>query len=251
MLTSNGRLARVFVRALVLSAAMLCLIGARAANATEVLGRVAGYEHLRNPVWAEAKRAERHGYSFREPISTVPAQLRKLFPMISKEICIVASSDAGSGPGKAVVVQIAGGRTTPVTLVVAPGTELRFKNSDPFDHRLYGVGFDGLPASTIAKGADRRWTVKDRGAFEIRDELSPSIRSWVVSLPGTVATAFPAADGSFSISIDEPGLYTLQAYFSGKPVGSPLPVSVARRNVDVRARPLVLATQPPKEGKSP
>jgi hypothetical protein len=136
-------------------------------------------------------------------------------------------------------------------LLDATGTELRFKNSDPFDHRLYGVGFEGLPASTIAKGADRRWSVKDRGSFEIRDELSPSVRSWIVSQPGTVATAFPAADGTFSISIDEPGLYTLQAYFSGKPVGSPLPVSVARRNLDLRARPLVLATQPPKEGKSP
>jgi hypothetical protein len=85
----------------------------------------------------------------------------------------------------------------------------------------------------------------------VRDELSPSVRAWIVAEPGVVATAFPTSDGSFELSIDVPGLYTLQAYFSGKPIGAALPFSVARKTVDLSRRPLVLATQPPKEDKNP
>jgi len=144
------------------------------AHATDIKGRVVGYEHLRNPVWMAAKDPERHGYSFREPVTTVPAAMRKLFPQVSKEVCVVALAASPKGPGKPVSVRVSGGRTTPVTLVVAPGTEIRFKNADPFEHRLYGVGLTTLPASSTAKGAIRRWTPQEAGRYELRDELAPS-----------------------------------------------------------------------------
>jgi hypothetical protein len=136
-------------------------------------------------------------------------------------------------------------------LVVAPGTELRFRNGDPFDHRLYGVGFTTLAPSTTAKGATRRWTAQAAGRYEVRDELSPSVLMWVIAEPGVVATAFPSSDGRFALTIDEPGQYTLQAYFAGEPVGRPLAVVVDKRDVDVSARPLVLATKPPVEDNTP
>jgi hypothetical protein len=221
------------------------------AGAADVKGRVTGYEHLRNPVWMAARDPERHGYSFREPVTTVPAAMRKLFPQVSKEITIVALASDAKGPGKAVSLRISGGRTTPVTLVITPGTELRFKNADPFDHRLYAVGLATFPVSNTAKGAVRRWTPQEVGRYEVRDELAPSLSTWVVTEPKVVASALPAPDGRFTLSIEEAGQYTLQAYFAGEAVGRPLPVTVERRDVDLSSRPLVLASKPPVEDSNP
>ncbi|MEO8183478.1 MAG: hypothetical protein ABI895_31985 [Deltaproteobacteria bacterium] len=221
------------------------------AAATNIRGRLVGFEHLRNPIWVAAKDPDHHGYSFREPVTTVPAGMRKLFPAISKEICIVALGTGTVGTAKPVSVRVSGGRTTPVTLVVVPGTELRFKNSDPFDHRLYGVGFTTLAPSTMSKGATRRWTALQAGRYEIRDELAPSLDMWVVAEPAVAATAFPTSDGRFTLNVDEPGPYTVQAYFAGETVGKPLAVMVERRDVDVSSRPLVLAIKAPVEDNNP
>lgn len=220
------------------------------AAATNIRGRLVGFEHLRNPIWVAAKDPDHHGYSFREPVTTVPAGMRKLFPAISKEICIVALG-TGAGAAKPVSVRVSGGRTTPVTLVVAPGTELRFKNSDPFEHRLYGVGFNTLAPSTMSKGATRRWTALEAGRYEIRDELSPSLDMWVVAEPTVAASTFPTSDGHFTLSVDGPGPYTVQAYFAGELVGKPMAVVVERRDVDVSGRPLVLASKAPVEDNNP
>jgi hypothetical protein len=221
------------------------------ADAAGIRGRLVGFEHLRNPVWVAAKSPDRHGYSFREPVTTVPAGLRKLFPLISKEVCVVALGTGAAGTPKAVSVRVSGGRTTPVTLVVAPGTELRFKNSDPFDHRLFGVGLATFPASTTAKGATRRWTPQEPGRYELQDELSPSLGMWVIAEAGLAASTFPSADGRFNLNVDQPGQYTVQAYFAGEPVGRPLSVTVEKRDVDVSSRPLVLAIKAPVEDNNP
>jgi plastocyanin len=234
----------------VLASAVLAGLAHRAA-AANIRGRLVGFEHLRNPVWAAAKDPDRHGYSFREPVTTVPAGMRKLFPTISKEICIVALATGTVGSPKPVSVRVSGGRTTPVTLVIVPGTELRFKNADPFDHRLFGVGFTTFSASTMAKGATRRWTPTEAGRYEIKDELSPSLSMWVVAEPTVAATAFPTAEGRFSLQVDDPGQYMLQAYFAGEAVGRPLAVVVEKRDIDVSGRPLVLATKAPVEDNNP
>jgi hypothetical protein len=231
-------------------AGLACVLSGQPADATNIRGRLVGFEHLRNPIWAAAKDPDHHGYSFREPVTTVPAGMRKLFPMISKELCIVALG-TGTVAAKPVTVRVSGGRTTPVTLVVVPGTELRFKNSDPFDHRLYGVGFSTLAPSTMTKGATRRWTALEAGRYEIRDELAPSLSMWVVAEPNVAAAAFPSSDGRFTLNVDDPGQYTVQAYFAGEAVGKPLSVVVERRDVDVSGRPLVLATKAPVEDNNP
>lgn len=232
-----------------LVALLLALLGGGVAEAADVKGVLSGFEHLRNPVWAEARLPENHGYSFREPVTTVPARLRQLFPLVSKEICVVALADDGREP-KPVSVRVSGGRTTPVTLVVPPGTELRFKNSDPFEHRLYVVGSTVFPAAGMASGAVRKWTVQSPGAYEIRDELSPSLRTWVIAEPRVAAVAYPSNDGRFTIELDRPGQYTLQAYFAGAPVGPSRTVVSTGRNIDLSASPIVLATQPPREAEA-
>lgn len=211
---------------------------ARAAN---VRGKVAGQQLLVNPVWGQARKPDEHGYSFREAVPTVRAEFRKLFPHIPKELCIAA---IGLTPQAAhpVLVRLGGGRTTPVTLVVPPKTELQIKNTDPFTHRLYAVGDKAFTAADTVKGGIRKWSVPDARVYEIRDESAPSLRSWVVGEPNVAAIAYPSMSGDFILTLAEPGAYKLQAFFCGKKVGPEVPVDVAARDIAL-GQPIVVATK--------
>jgi hypothetical protein len=205
------------------------------AAAAKVKGSVTGWELLVNPVWEEARDASRHGYSFREPVPTVGARYRKLFPFIPKELCVAALSSTPQKPNKPILVRVGGGRTTPVTIVVPPGTTLQFQNTDPFKHRLYGVGIPTFSAADTIRGASREWSVPGPGTFEIRDELAPSLRMWVVGEPKVAAIAYPSMKGDFLLTIPDPGDYTIQAFFSGKKIGDPQPVTITARDVQLKA----------------
>lgn len=214
------------------------------ASAQRIQGRIAGFEHLENPVWAEAKDPKARGYSFRELVPTVPAKFRKLFPHIPKEVCLAALADQPQPPSKPVLIRVGGGRTTPVTIVVTPGTRLIFQNTDPFTHRLYGVGVQSFGPSDSAKGAKREWTVPAAGSYEIRDELAPSLRMWVVAEPNVAAIAYPSMKGEFRLQVDQPGTYQVQAFFSGQKIGPAMTAEVGPR--DVVLQPIVVGT--PKKG---
>jgi hypothetical protein len=180
-----------------------------------------------NPVWAEAKETSSHRFSWREPSPTVKAEFRNLSGYAPKEVCVAAlASSPQAPPALPLLITVGGGRTTPVTVVVAPGTRLHFENRDPFPHRLYAVGQSSFPPGDMVAMAARDWTAPGPGKYELRDELSPSVRSWVVVEPHTATVAYPTPQGVFSFSQLAPGEYTLKAYFVGAPVGVPKAVTV-------------------------
>ena len=215
------------------------------AHATRIKGKLANYRQLVNPVWQEAKDPKRRGYSFREIVPTVRAEFRKLFPHIPKELCVAALASTPQRAAKMpTLIRVGGGRTTPVTIVVAPGSRLQFKNTDPFTHRLYGVGLKLFPANDTIKGGRREWAVPKAGSYEIRDELAPSLRTWVVAEPNVAAIAYPSMKGEFMLTVEEPGDYELQAYFAGKKEGEPIKVTVAEADMDLSNRPIKVAPDP-------
>lgn len=217
----------------------VCLTVAPEADAQRVRGRLEGFRLLQNPVWQEARDPNARGYSFREPVPTVRAEFRRLYPHIPKELCVAALAPTPQKPPAIpILIRIGGGRTTPVTIVVAPGTRLRFQNTDPFRHRLYVVGLKTFTASDTQRGGTREWTVPEPGVFEIRDELAPSVRMWVVSEPNVVSIGYPSLRGDFSIPMETPGDYTIQAFFAGKPVGAPIPVQLDKTDVDISRTPI-------------
>lgn len=227
----------------VLAVLATCALLPASAWAQKIVGKVSGFEHLENPVWAEAKDPEAKGYSFREMVPTVPSQVRKLYPYIPKELCLAVLAPTPQKGQPATLIRVGGGRTTPVTLVVTPGTKLVFKNTDPFAHRLYGVGIKEFGPNNTEKGGSREWTVPAAGTFEIRDELAPSLRMWVVAEPTVAAISYPTMAGDFRLSLELEGEYTVQAYFAGAPVGPATPVTVARRDIGIR--PIVVAKPTP------
>ena len=220
------------IRVAILTASWFALTGTAAA--ARVKGRFEGFRALQNPVWAEARDPKNHGYSFREPVPTVRAEFRRPFPHIPKELCLAAIASAPQKAQPPVLIRVGGGRTTPVTIVVTPGTRLTFQNTDPFKHKLYGVNIKTFAANETGAGATRDWSVPGAGVFEIRDEAAPSLRLWIVAEPNLAQVAYPSMKGEFSLSIQEPGDYTLQAYFAGKKVGAPMPVTVEVKDIELK-----------------
>ncbi|WP_437853681.1 hypothetical protein [Sorangium sp. So ce363] len=206
-----------FVRRLALTLAILTVPGAALAAVT-IKGRATGMPKLLNPVWNEAKDPKANRYTFREPSPTVRADVRALFGYPPKELCIAALGEKGAPLKTPRSIVIAGGRTSPVTLVVAEGQQIQFENQDPFPHKIYDVGNKGLQPVEIAAAKTRAWTPPGPGKYELRDQLAPSVRSWIVVEPRAVAVAYPDRQGNFAMEI-EAGTYTLQGYFNGEPVG--------------------------------
>jgi hypothetical protein len=218
--------------------ALLTFLVPASAEAARINGRIDGFRNLLNPVWADSRDPKNHGYSFSEPVPTVRAEFRRLFPHVPKEICVAAIAATPQKAGGAIEIRVGGGRTTPVTIVVAPGTLLRFQNTDPFRHRLYGVDIKTFQPADTPRGGKREWTVTEPGIFEIRDELAPSLRTWVIADPNVAAIVYPSLKGDFSLTVAEPGDYTVQAFFAGKKVGPAVPVTVAGNDVDITRSPL-------------
>jgi len=214
---------------------LACLVVPASADAAHVKGRLDGFRLLRNPVWAEAKETSNHGFSFREPVPTVRAEFRRPFPHIPKELCVALLAPTPQPAQKPVLIRVGGGRTTPVTIVVTPGTRLTFQNTDPFKHRLYGVEIKTFSAADQAQGATREWTPPAPGTYELRDEAAPSLRMWIVAEPNVASIAYPSLKGEFAVGVDAPGEYTLQAYFSGRKVGDAVPMKIDAADVELKA----------------
>lgn len=240
---SLSRLSRLWKAVVWIS---LLLVPSVAVAAT-VKGQVKGHNTLINPVWEEAARPGDNRYTWREPSPTVRAEFRRLFGLAPKELCIAGITAKKIDPPKVpILVLVGGGRTTPVTIVVAPGTRLRFRNNDPFAHRLYAVGDASLPPAQMAASAERDWTAPGPGTYELRDELAPSIRSWVIVKEGVASIGYPNRQGQFFLTLEE-GDYTLEFFFAGKPIGTPRKISVGTRDLDISREPIEFAQKKDKE----
>jgi hypothetical protein len=242
--------ARLRARLLVAGGLLALLLVQATAEAAKIKGKLENFRELVNPVWQEAKDPSKRMYSFREIVPTVPAEYRRLFPHIPKELCVAAlATQAQQADMKPVLIRVGGGRTTPVTIVVAPGTRLVFRNTDPFTHRLYIAGQSTFAPSDTLQGATRDWTVPKAGSFEVRDELAPSLRMWIVAESNVAAIAYPSMAGEFLLTLALPGDYTIQTFFAGKRVGDAVPIKVEGADVDLSSKPIKVAPDPKKTAK--
>lgn len=188
-----------------------------------VKGKISGQDKLVPDVYAEAAKIEAHRWTWREPSPSVQQQFRALSPNPSRDICIAATKADNNGPGEAIQLKVTGGRVYPTTIAIAPGTPLVFKNYDPFKHRLYVVNQQTMKADDTGPGASRTWSPPGPGKYELRDELFPSVRTFVVVDPQVASIAYPGRDGAFVFALAG-GEYVLKAYFNGRMVGKPVTV---------------------------
>jgi hypothetical protein len=204
-----------------------CLTYGAPGGAGPLKGRIVGQEKLIPDVYVEAARPDAHRFTWREPSPTVRAEFRSLSGNPSRDLCIAAISQA-STPAPAhepILIRITGGHTIPTTIVVSPGTRLSFENRDPFPHRLFIVNNPVFKAETMEPSHRREWSAPSgAGRYEFRDELFPSVRSFVVVDPQVLDIAYPGRDGAFGMTLPA-GEFVLKAYFGGKQVGRPVSVT--------------------------
>jgi hypothetical protein len=204
------------------------------AGAPNVKGKITGQEKLLPDVYAEAARPEAHRWTWREPSPSVQSQFRVLSANPSRDVCIAAMTGGNAGPQEPIRMTVTGGRVFPTTIVVSPGTPLAFKNFDPFKHRLYVVGNANFRAEDLGAGQVRSWSASGPGKYEIRDELFPTVRTFVVVDAQVVQVAYPGHDGAFGFSLPA-GEYVLKAFFQGKHVGKSTPITARERStLDVK-----------------
>ena len=207
------------------------------AGAPNVKGKITGQEKLLPEVYAEAAKTESHRWTWREPSPSVQAQFRVLSANPSRDLCIAATSSGNAGPQEPIRMTVTGGRVFPTTIVVSPGTPLAFKNFDPFKHRIYVVGNASFKAEDMAAGQVRSWSASGAGKYEIRDELFPTVRTYVIVDPQVVQVAYPGRDGAFGLTLP-PGEYVLKVFFQGKQVGKPTPVNAKEKSAFEMKDPL-------------
>lgn len=194
-----------------------------------VKGKITGHEKLLPDVYAEAAKTESHRWTWREPSPSVQPQFRVLSANPSRDLCVAAMASGNAGPQDAIRMTVTGGRVFPTTIVVSPGTPLAFKNFDPFKHRLYVVGNPSFKAEDMGAGQIRSWSASGPGKYEVRDELFPTVRTYVIVEPQVVQVAYPGRDGAFGFSLPA-GDYVLKAFFQGKQVGKSIPLNAKERS---------------------
>ena len=197
--------------------ALAFVTAAGRAGPPNVRGKITGFDKLVPEVYAEAAKPEARRWTWREPSPSVPTQFRVLSANPSRDICIAALTGANQEKQE-FRMTVTGGRVFPTTIVVTPNTHLVFKNFDPFPHRIYAVGQPAFKPENLAANGTRDWAAPGAGKYEIRDELFPSVRTFVIVDPQVVAVTYPGRDGAFGFSLPG-GEYVLKAFFNGKQVG--------------------------------
>lgn len=180
-----------------------------------VRGKVTGWEKLLPQVYTEAAKNDSRHYTWREPSPTVKQEFRRLSANVSRDVCVAALGSGSPQAHEPYAIKLTGGRITPATIALPPGSRLSFKNVDPFPHILYEVNNDKWAPNATSPGSTREWAASAAGMHEIRDQLFPSIVMYVVVDPSVVEFAFPDRDGTFSMSLPQ-GEYTFRAFFDGK-----------------------------------
>jgi hypothetical protein len=225
------------VAALALASGTFAMAALAAGAAPNLRGKIIGWEKLLPQVYVEATKNDAHRYTWREPSPTVKQDFRRLSANVSRDVCVAALGAASAPPHEPLVVKITGGRASPSTVVVSPGSRLSFKNVDPFAHVLYeATGTEWAP-NPVAPGSSREWSASAPGLHVIRDQLFPSVAMYVFVDPAAMEFALPDREGNFGMTVPH-GDYTLKAFFDGKQVGKDS-VHIGPGGLDMR-EPMVL-----------
>jgi hypothetical protein len=199
-----------------------------------VKGRIVGWEKLLPQLYADAAKGDSHRYTWREPSPTVKQDFRKLSADVSRDVCVAAlGSGPSSQPHEPVSVKVTGGRITPSTIVLSPGSRLSFKSADPFPHVLYEVANPQWAPNALAPGSTREWAASAPGLHQIRDQALPSVAMYILVDPAAVEFVFPDRDGSFAMTVP-PGDYTFKAIFEGKQVGKEATVHFTNFGIEMK-----------------
>ncbi len=103
---------------------------------------------------------------------------------------------------------------SPSLLMVTPGTEISFLNSDDVLHNVFGPGFGGMERfdlGTYAQGDSRTHVFRETGLHVVLCHIHPEMAAYVI-VASTPYRTVTGPDGSFLIEGVSPGRYRLHAW---------------------------------------
>jgi hypothetical protein len=203
-------------RFLALAAVALTLALSGRADAAKLVGKVVVSDSFRRAL-ADAELKSQGG--LKSGYWNEPNAVRDVDPpsvALDSDVGIAVVKDGAPAPKPSDPVEAnlrAGGLEKKV-IVIRPGTTVKFRSVDPFDHELYVQNTDWFPPEKQARGAFRMIEFAKEGIFEVRCRLMPHLRAWVVVTSATFVLSADAG-GSFSLDGLEPGKYTLRVFQGG------------------------------------
>lgn len=138
------------------------------------------------------------------------------------QLTVVLTGGAAQPKGGEARVALRGYQPHPRTLVVSPGTRLRFSNEDPHPYMLEVPGRDQPPvglAEAGQEGSAQEVTLDRVGRFVFMDPRMPSASLYVVVARVTAASGLTLeapSEARFEFGELPPGRYRMEVYFRGE-----------------------------------
>lgn len=121
----------------------------------------------------------------------------------------VRETPLGSGQAE---ITVTAGQITPNTLLIEPGTTVRFTNRDVLYHNLFSrSGGNRFDLGSVAPGYARAVRFERAGVVEVYCELHPREVAHIVVAPRRTS-ARPEANGTYLLAGLTPGAYTVRAW---------------------------------------
>jgi len=207
----------MFPRFLILAVFALALAISGRADAAKVVGKVVVTEPFRRALAdAELKDANSVKAGYWNEQNAV-RDIEPPFVALDADIGVALVLEGASAPktGDPVEANLRAGGLEKRVVVVRPGTNVKFRSIDPFDHELYVPNADWFPPEKQSRGAFRMIEFAKEGVFEVRCRLMPHFRAWIVVTSATYVLPTDP-NGSFSLDGLQPGKYTLRVFHGGK-----------------------------------
>lgn len=205
------------MRAAAIVAGVIIYLAAFPAQATKLSGKVIVTPELKEEISKlERKQAESNRtYYWNEPNGIIPVRSLRINPATDIALVIFQEGALEPKPDELFTVKVHAGAMERKVVVTRPGSTVRFRNVDPFDHELYSPKIAGFKPERQSNGAFRPIQFTQEGVFEVRCKLMPHFKAHVVV---TKATFIPEveANGAFLLSDFKPGAYTVKVFYNGK-----------------------------------
>jgi hypothetical protein len=237
----------MFPRFLILAAVALSVALAGRAEAAKVVGKVVVTEQFRRALAdAELKSqaGAKSGY-WNEPNAVRDIDPPAVAPDADLGIALILEGAPAPKAGEPVEANIRAGNLEKRVIIVRPGTNVKFRSIDPFDHELYVPNMDWFPPEKQSRGAFRMIEFAKEGIFEVRCRLMPHMKAWIVVTPATYILSADA-NGSFSVDGLQPGKYTIRVFHNGAWLADQkLEIANERGDVPVEVKLDVPSAAPP------
>ena len=198
----------------------LFFLGVFDAHATKLNGKITITTKFKESL-AEKKDARR------EPIKgywTEPNGFKQVLPPRvdpSRDLGVIINREGADSPkaDDVATVKVRAGSLEKNVVIIRPGSQLKFRSVDPYDHELYSSTHPDFKPEKQSRNSFRPVDFKNEGIFEVRCKLMPHFSGWVVVVPATYVPEVNS-NGEFRLDDLEPGKYEVKIFNEGKWVKS-------------------------------